>query len=250
MQYQITEIYSNTVRGGDVLQNDRVIEKIKNGLIVSCQALDDEAMYSESGGVMPLFAIAALRAGAVGIRANSVRDILEIKEVVDLPIIGIIKKVYPNCSVYITSTMEEVDALVNAGVDIVALDATLRIRPDGSMINEFFKEVRKKYPGQLFMADCATIEECLNAAELGFDFIGTTLSGYTEESKDASMPNFELVEKIVKNTDIPVIAEGCIIEPSQAKKMLEIGAHSVVVGGAITRPQQIAERFVKEIKKV
>lgn len=244
------ETYSNVAGGGDGLQNDRVIEKIKNGLIVSCQALDDEAMYSKTGGVMPLFAIAAQRAGACGIRANSVRDIMEIKEVIDLPIIGIIKKVYPDSCVFISATMEEIDSLVKAGVEIVALDATLRKRPDGSIINEFFQEVRKKYPNQLFMADCATLEEGLNAAELGFDFIGTTLSGYTEESKDASMPNFELVKEIVKNTNVPVIAEGCIIEPTQAKKMLEIGAHSVVVGGAITRPQQIAERFVEEIKKV
>ena len=156
------------------MHNEDVKNRIKNGLIVSCQALKHEPMYTEKGGVMPLFAEAARRAGACGLRANTVRDILEIKEKVDLPIIGIIKKDYPDCKVYITPTMEEVDALVDTGVEIIAIDATSALRPDGSNIEEFFKKVREKYPDQLFMADCATLEERLHAADLGFDFIGTT----------------------------------------------------------------------------
>lgn len=230
------------------MQKDLILQKIKNGLIVSCQALEDEPMYSENGGVMPLFALAAKMAGARGIRANSVRDILEIKEKVDLPMIGIIKRDYPDSPIYITPTMKEVDELVETGVEIIALDATLRKRPNGQSLEEFFKEIKDKYPEQLLMADCSNLEDSKFAIELGFDFIGTTLCGYTDETINYMRPNFELVEELKKHTNIPVIAEGSIIEPKQGRKMLDIGAYSFVVGGAITRPLQIAERFVEEIK--
>lgn len=230
------------------MDNLLVKKQIKNALIVSCQALEDEPMYSKEGGVMPLFALAAKRAGAKGIRANSVRDILEIREKVDLPMIGIIKNVYPDSKVYITPTIVEVDALVKTGVEIIAMDATFRKRPNGLNLDDLYKEVRKKYPNQMLMADCSCLEDALHAAELGFDFIGTTLSGYTEETQDHEKPNFDLVKEIVARTDIPVIAEGAISQPKEGRKMLELGAFSFVVGGAITRPLQIAERFVKEIE--
>lgn len=199
---------------------------------------------------MPLFAEAAKRAGAVGIRANSVRDIKEIKAQVDLPIIGIIKKDYPETKQYITVSMDEVDALVEVGVDIIALDATLRKRYDGRSLDEYVNEIKEKYPDQLLMADIATYEEGLNASRLGFDFIGTTLSGYTEESKDAPAPNFNLVKKLSEDSQVPIIAEGQVSQPEDARRMLEEGAYAVVVGGAITRPQQIAEKFIKEINKI
>ncbi|MGO3752378.1 MAG: N-acetylmannosamine-6-phosphate 2-epimerase [Peptoniphilaceae bacterium] len=229
------------------MNKENLLKDIKNGLIVSCQALEDEAMYSEEGGVMPLFAEAARRAGAVGIRANSVRDIKEIKEKVNLPIIGIIKKDYPNTKKYITVTMEEVDLLVGVGVEVIAIDATLRDGFNNKNINEFVKDIRAKYPNQLLMADIATYEEGVNAQKVGFDFVGTTLSGYTKESEGAPAPNFELVKKLSNDLNIPVIAEGHVSKPEYAKKMLEEGAYSVVVGGAITRPQQIAESFVNEM---
>ncbi len=110
-------------------------------------------------------AYAAKEGGAVGIRANTVADIVEIKKTVDLPVIGIIKEVYGDCDVYITPTMKEVDALVECGVDIIATDCTNRIRPDGKTLDEFFAEVRAKYPEQLFMADCSCYEEGLHAAQ-------------------------------------------------------------------------------------
>ena len=207
-------------------------------------------MYCEAGGVMPLFAEAAKRAGAVGIRANSVRDIKEIKAQVDLPIIGIIKKDYPETKQYITVSMDEVDALVEVGVESLALDAPLRKRYDGRSLDEYVNEIKEKYPDQLLMADIATYEEGLNASRLGFDFIGTTLSGYTEESKDAPAPNFNLVKKLSEDSQVPIIAEGQVSQPEDARRMLEEGAYAVVVGGAITRPQQIAEKFIKEINKI
>lgn len=124
-----------------------VLERVRGGLIVSCQALKEEPLYSSY--IMSRMAYAAKEGGAVGIRANTVADIVEIKKTVDLPVIGIIKEVYGDCDVYITPTMKEVDALVECGVDIIATDCTNRIRPDGKTLDEFFAEVRAKYPDQL-----------------------------------------------------------------------------------------------------
>ena len=232
------------------MNKEELLKKIKGKLIVSCQALPGEPLYIENGTMMPLMAVAAKQAGAAGIRTNSKRDVEEIRKVVDLPIIGLIKKSYDGFPQYITVTMKEIDELVEAKADIIALDCTMRERPEAKTINEFIKKIKEKYPDILLMADISTFEEGVNAEKAGVDFVGTTLSGYAPYSKKSDGPDFNLVENLAKTLRIPVIAEGKVHEPKQAKKMLELGAFAVVVGGAITRPLEIAQRFVKEIDTV
>lgn len=222
--------------------NERV-KQLKGKLIVSCQALPHEPLHSSF--IMGRMALAAKEGGASGIRANTKEDIVEIQSQVDLPIIGIVKRDYDNCKVYITPTMKEIDELMEVKADIIALDATIDKRPGGVSLDDFFAQVKKKYPKQLFMADCSTVEEALHADEIGFDFIGTTMIGYTDQSKGLKIEenDFEILKKIVAGVKHPVIAEGNVNTPEKAKRVIELGAFAVVVGSVITRPQLITKAF-------
>lgn len=230
------------------MKKSELMSKLYHGLIVSCQALPGEPLYRPQGGVMALMAKAAYQAGAVGIRANGIQDIRDILCEVSLPVIGIIKKDYPGSNVYITPTMDEVDALVKTGCDIIALDFTRELRPGGESAKEFLEEVKRRYSGQLIMADCSSLEDALAAQSTGADFVGTTLNGYVRGDPPMPGPNFELARQIAARVQVPLIAEGRIREPWQARRMLELGATAVVVGAAITRPREIAKHFVNEIR--
>lgn len=226
--------------------NQSILNQISGQLIVSCQALPDEPLHSSF--IMGRMALAADQAGAGGIRANTVEDIAEIRKNTNLPVIGIIKKDYAGSPVYITPTMEEVDALVKCHTEIIAMDATHRTRPNGKDLDTFFQEVRNKYPDQLFMADCASYEDGMHAAEIGFDLIGTTMVGYTDYSKNASLPPYAILKKLVHNCSKPVIAEGHISTPEMLRHAMDIGVLAVVVGSAITRPYEITKTFMKALE--
>ncbi|MBQ8518754.1 MAG: N-acetylmannosamine-6-phosphate 2-epimerase [Agathobacter sp.] len=228
---------------------EELLANTKGSIIVSCQALPHEPLYCEEMSLMPFMAKAAKEAGSKCIRTSSVRDVVEIKKQTGLPVIGLIKRVYEGYDSYITPTMKEIDELVEAESDIIALDCTMRTRGDGTDINTFIQQIREKYPDIALMADISTFEEGVNAWKAGVNIVGTTMSGYTPYSPKVDGPDYELVERLVKELPIPVIAEGKVHYPDQAKKMLELGAHAVVVGGAITRPLEIAQRFYKAIQE-
>ncbi len=225
-----------------------VFDKIKGKLIVSCQALSNEPLHSSF--IMGRMALAAAEGGAKGIRANTKEDIAEIKKNVDLPIIGIVKRDYSDSEIYITPTMKEIDELMLVKPEIIALDATDRLRPEGKTLKEFFEEIKKKYPDQLLMADCSTVEECLYADELGFDFIGTTMVGYTPESKGLKIAedDFKILRDVIKVVKHRVICEGNIDSPEKARHVLDLGSFAVVVGSSITRPQLITKKYTSAIE--
>lgn len=222
-----------------------LLDSLKGGLIVSCQALSDEPLFGSS--IMAALADAAQRGGAVGIRANSPDDIRAIQSKTDLPIIGIWKREYPGSDVYITPTFEDATAVIEAGAPIVAMDATVRDRPFGQSLAQIVTDLKKQSPNILLMADVSTFDEGMHAEQLGFDLISTTLSGYTPYSLQQDEPDVELVRALADRLSVPVLAEGRIQTPEQAVQCLASGAHSIVVGGAITRPQLITAKFVQTI---
>ena len=225
------------------------IKALKGQLIVSCQALPQEPLHSSF--IMGRMARAAKEGGAAGIRANTKEDIKEIQEVTGLPIIGIVKRDYPDSAVYITPTMKEIEELMEVKPEIVAIDATGALRRGNMTLADFFHQIKEKYPEQKLMADCSTIEEALFADGLGFDFIGTTMVGYTPQSKGLKIEenDFEILRTILKKVKHPVIAEGNINTPEKAKRVKELGVFSTVVGSVITRPQLITRSFVDALHK-
>ncbi len=231
------------------MNKQELFDRIKGQVIVSCQAIPGEPLYVEEKSIMYLMARAAKQAGTPMIRTSSIRDVVAIKEETGLPVIGLVKIQYPGFESYITPTMKEVDELVEAGSDVIALDCTFQKRGDGKTISEFITEVRNKYPEAILMADISNYEEGVNAWKLGMDLVGTTMSGYTAGSPKMEGPDLELVRRLTETVDVPVIGEGRIHYPDQAVKVLEAGAHAVVVGGAITRPLEIAARFINAVKE-
>jgi N-acylglucosamine-6-phosphate 2-epimerase len=218
---------------------------LSRGLIVSCQALPDEPLFGAQH--MAAMARAAQMGGAVGIRANGPADIAAIRAAVDLPMIGLFKQDIPGCEVRITPTLAHADQVANAGADIIAFDATWRARPGHLTVKALIDHIHTKL-NKMALADVATIGEGQEAVEAGADFVATTLSGYTAYSPSQPGPDFALLERLVKQLHLPVIAEGRIATPEQAAQALKLGAYAVVVGGAITRPQWITAQFADALK--
>lgn len=225
----------------------QTINEIRGGMIISCQALEDEPLHSST--IMMRMAKAAQMGGAVGIRANSPQDCIEIKKNVDLPLIAIYKKVYGQNPVFITPTIEEVKSLLPANAEIIAVDATKRPRPDNKTLKEFYEEIRRIYDG-LIMADISDYDEAVEAERIGFDLVSTTLSSYTDYTLNREKPDIDLIEKLRGVLNIPILAEGNVETPELAAKCIKAGAWAVVAGGAITRPQLITKKFVDSLKQL
>lgn len=227
-----------------------LMQRLAGGLIVSCQAPEGEPLHGPH--FMAEMARAAWLGGAVGIRANSGADIRAIREAVPLPVIGIVKRHYPDSPVFIAPTVAEAEEAVQAGADAVALDATNRPRPGGLTLKALVEGIRAHWAVPL-MADVGSVEEGVAAARLGFDLVATTLVGYTDDHPPLGYgPDFGLIARMVDQVTgrlgVPVVVEGHIWEPEQARRCLELGAFAVVVGSAITRPQFITRRFVEALR--
>lgn len=229
------------------MTQNKFLKQVKNKLIISCQALKDEPLHSSY--IMAHMALAAEEAGAAGIRANSVVDIQAIQDMTSLPIIGLDKVDYPDSQIYITPTIKEMRAIAATGVPVVACDVTGRPRPNGEKLSDIVARMRTEFPDTLLMADTATLANVQEADALNFDIIGTTMHGYTPDTDGQNLADndFEYLKAVLATAKHPVISEGKVDTPAKLQRCLALGCHCVVVGGAITRPLQIAQKFVKAI---
>jgi N-acylglucosamine-6-phosphate 2-epimerase len=214
----------------------------KGGLVVSCQARNDNPLHGSM--FMVAMARAAVQGGAAGIRANGEDDIAAIKAVVSVPVIGIRKRFSPDFPVYITPGYRDAEMIVAAGADILALDATGRAR-DGEPVEKLIERIKRRLQVPV-MADVSSLEDAQKAIQAGADAVATTLSGYTEASAHlvSQGPDFALIEAIARISPVPVIAEGRIATPDAFRRALAAGAHAVVVGTAITNPREITRQFL------
>jgi len=222
-----------------------MLEELKGKLIVSCQAQPNEPLHSSF--IMGRMALAAQEGGAAAIRSESVEDIREIINVTHLPVIGLIKKEYPDTSIYITPTIYEIESLLTTSCFMIAMDLTKRKRSINGDLKKMFRLVHKGH--KLILADISTVEEGIAAAALGVDAISTTMSGYTSYSRQLSGPDLKLIRELVDKVDIPVFAEGRINTPNDIVKVMEAGAYAPIVGSAITRPQLITKKFADMLKE-
>lgn len=222
----------------------KILESLKGGLIVSCQVQHDDPIYTDN--MVVKMAEAAQWAGAVGIRANSPEQIRAIKEAVDLPIIGLWKVWHDDTDVFITPTMKEAKAIWEAGAEIIALDCTAQVTHEGTQAWDLIKEVKKEIPEAIIFADVSNYEEAKRAIENGADIVAPTLYGYTKETAHIEEPNMREFARMCRDfkDDAYVMMEGHLYTPEDAMKCIFLGAHSVVVGSAITRPHLTAKRFV------
>jgi len=222
-----------------------VIESLKNCMIVSCQSEGNDP-FNADPEYMALFARAAEMGGAKGIRTQGIEKLKAIKRAVNLPVIGLLKSKFEDGTVRITGSFNEVEQLIEAGSDIIAIDGTFRNR-EGFTGPDFIAEVKIRY-GCLVLADIATYEEAIACEKAGADCISTTLNGYTPDTLQFhDGPNYDVLATIVKDVKVPLFAEGRYNTPTEAKKAMQLGAYAVISGTVITRPRVITSWFVDAV---
>jgi N-acylglucosamine-6-phosphate 2-epimerase len=215
-----------------------LLETIHGGLIVSCQP---KAPLNRPDYVADL-ARAMVEEGACALRIEGAERIEAVRAAVDVPILGIIKRHVPGFECYITASAQDVEAAIDAGADVVALDGRDRARPDGSSLEDLVARCRTRGVG--VMADVSTLAEGLYAARCRVDLVASTLSGYTPESRPGPRPDLELIAELATGTSTPVVAEGRLHSPTDVRAAFARGAHAVVVGSAITEPRFLIARFL------
>jgi len=218
------------------------VRKLKGGLIVSCQASEPSPLNRAS--IIAALALVAEQQGAVGVRIDGVNNIRAVRRTTSLPVVGIEKRRVPGSSVYITPTFAAVRRVSQAGANIVALDCTGRRRPKDEPLGEIVKQAQRELKVPL-MADVATLDEGLAAADLGVDLISTTLHGYTKNTWHYRHPAFYLLRNLARRTGLPVVLEGRVHTPGELRRAFDLGAYAVVVGTAITNPEWLTRRFVE-----
>ncbi|HEX5412550.1 MAG TPA: N-acetylmannosamine-6-phosphate 2-epimerase [Terriglobia bacterium] len=224
-----------------VLNKKSTLLRLKHGLIISCQPRIKSAL--DHPRFVAALATVAEQQGAAGVRIRGVRDIRAVAGAVDIPTIGLEKITDPDSDVYITPTIESVRRVSRAGAQIIAMDATERPRPKGQHLANIVNAAKDNLDA-LLMADIATLKEGVEAAKLGFDMVGTTLCGYTENTRHRAGPAFELARRLVREIDIPVILEGRVQKPDHVRKAFELGVYAVVAGTAVTDFEWLARRFI------
>lgn len=208
-----------------------ILQSFKSGLIVSCQAPVESPLHDPH--VITAMAVAAMNQGAAGIRLDTPAHVASARPQLTIPIIGLWKQQIPGSDVYITPNFHHAAAIARAGADMIAIDATLRSRPNGETVAELIQRIHTEL-GKAVMADIDTLEAAIAAAEAGADIVGTTLYGYTAATQGQQPPGFDLLQAMVDRLSVPVICEGGIASPQMARQALDYGAYAVVVGTAIT----------------
>jgi N-acylglucosamine-6-phosphate 2-epimerase len=220
---------------------ESVWERLRGRLVVSCQASKGDPL--DDVATLVRIATAVLRGGAGGLRAEGAERVAAFRQITELPIVGIVKSFDANGDVYITRDFQSARAVSEAGADLIALDCTARrlneAEPWPGLIERIHAELDRPV-----LADIASVEDGVAAERAGADAVATTLYGYTAETAGARTPSWELVERIVARVKVPLVVEGHITSPGEARKAFELGAWTVVVGSAITRPETITARFV------
>lgn len=227
-----------------------ILKKIKNKMIVSCQGYDERTFHTAQD--MLMMATAAELGGCVGFRVNSPQHVEVIRNKFPSKcIIGIWKKEKEGSPVYITPDVQSILELKKSGADIIALDATKQKNYLGEYGWQTITKAKEVDPSLILMADISTFEEAELAVNAGADIVSTTLSGYTEYTREkGDTPDYQLIKDCKEKLDVFVICEGKIWSREDALKCFKCGADAIVVGTAITNPKLITERYINYLKEM